>query len=154
MFVDVALKIFNDGLVAETQSSTHDSDAFLEDVLISATKDFSLAYKPQMIRNRVYFSELYMESLRSLNGINTKISQFAAKLTGLVPNKVENLFECAAIGFWPTYATARSNIVIGPFRFERKLNTLPTENKYYSTAPMHTDDHIALLQEFESTFMS
>jgi hypothetical protein len=152
IFVDIALKIFNDGIVAETQSSTHDSDSFLEDVLKLAAKDFSLTYKPTMIRNKVYFSELNVESTKSLNGMNPKLAEFAAKITSLVPSRIENHFDFAAIGFWPTIAVP--HIVLGPFRFERKLNTHPSENKYYSTAPFHSDDHLKMLDEFELIFMS
>jgi hypothetical protein len=152
IFVDINLKIFNDGIVAETQSSTHDSDSFLEDVLKLSAKDFSLTNRPTMIRNKVYFSELNVECPKNLNGMNPKLAEFAAKITRLVPSKIENRFDFAAIGFWPTIAVP--HIVLGPFRFERKLHTYPSENKYYSTAPFHTDDHLKMLDEFETIFMS
>lgn len=152
IFIDVGLKVFNDGLVAETQSSTHDSDAFIEDVLTEATKEFSLAYKPQMIGRKLRFSELYVHSMKALAGINPKASEFAAKIANLVPAKLGIPFDVAAFGFWPTQLTVPP-IVLGPFRIERKLNTLPAEGKYYSTAPLHTEDHLQLLDEFESSFM-
>src|SRR5258708_2819668 len=47
IFVNVELKIYNDGLVANTQSSTRDTDRFLEDVLISASAEFSLNFRPE-----------------------------------------------------------------------------------------------------------
>jgi len=153
IFVDVGLKVFSDGLVAETQSSTHDSDAFIEDVLTEAAKEFSLVYKPQMVGRKLYFSEVYVHSVKSLDGINPKASEFAAKIASLVPTKLGIPFDVAAFGFWPTHP-AVPPIVLGPFRFERKLQTLPTEGKYYSTAPMHTDDHLRVLDEFESVFMA
>jgi hypothetical protein len=152
IFVDISLKIFNDGIVAETQSSTHDSEAFLEDTLSSATKDFSLAYKPKMIRSKIYFSELYVESVKTLSGMNPRVSEFAAQIASLVPNNAGTGIEFASLGFWPIHP--QSHAVIGPFRFERKLHTLPGENKYYATAPLHTDDHLKMLDEFESIFMS
>lgn len=152
IFVDVGLKIYNDGLVAETQSSTHDSEAFLEDALESATKEFNLAYKSQMIRTKLYFSELYVQSVKNLVGINPRLSEFAAKITHLVPSKPGIPFEFAGFAFWPTQALPHT--LLGAFRFERKLGTLPKENKYYSTAPLHTDDHLTMLNEFESVFMA
>jgi hypothetical protein len=153
IFVDVGLKVFNDGLVAETQSSTHDADAFIEDVLTEGAKEFSLVYKPQMIGKKLYYSELYVYSAKSLVGINPKASEFAAKIASSVPAKLGMPFEVAAFGFWPTQPPVPP-IVLGPFRIERKLQTLPTEGKYYSTAPMHTEDHLQLLDEFESVFMA
>ena len=54
IFVHVAeLKLYNDGLIATTQSSTRDTDAFLDDVLKTASQEFSLSYKPEMIRRKL-----------------------------------------------------------------------------------------------------
>jgi hypothetical protein len=153
VFVDVALKVFNDGLVAETQSSTRNSEAFVEDILNAATKEFSLAYKPRMVRHKLYFSEIYVFSEKTLESVHPGASEFAAKITNLLPSKLGVPFQVAAFSFWPTQSMAPP-IVLGPFRFERKLHTQPTEGKYYSTAPLHTDDHLRLLDEFESVFMS
>src|SRR5712692_9030187 len=118
IFVDIGLKVFNDGLVAETQSSTRDSDAFIEDVLTEAANEFSLVYKPQMIGKKLYFSELYVHSFKNLAGVNPKAGEFANKIMNLVPTKLGVPFEVAAFGFWPTQATPHT--VLGPFRFERK----------------------------------
>jgi hypothetical protein len=152
LFIDVGLKIYNDGFVAETQSSTHGSDAFLKDALELAVKDFNLAYKPQMVRRKLYFSELYVSSEKQLIGINPELSNFAAKIAELLPSKMEISYEFAGFSFWPTKAMPHA--VLSPFRFERKIGTLPEENKYYSAAPTHTDDHLRLLDDFEAAFMS
>ena len=111
-----------------------------------------LVSKPQMIGKKLYFSELYVHSFKNLAGVNPKAGEFANKIMNLVPTKLGVPFEVAAFGFWPTQATPHT--VLGPFRFERKLQTLPTENKYYSTGPLHTDDHLKLLEEFEAIFMA
>jgi len=151
-FVDVGLKIYNDGLIAETQSSTHDSEAFLQDALQLATKDFNLVYKPQMLRNKLYFSELHVRSTKNLVGINPELADFAAKIASLVPSQMEIPYEFAGFSFWAT--RAMPHVVLGPFRLERKLGTLPEERKYYSTSPTHTEDHLKLLDDFEAIFMS
>jgi hypothetical protein len=52
MFVDVNLRIYTDGLVADTWSSTRDSEAFLDDAMNSACEEFHLAYKPQTVRKK------------------------------------------------------------------------------------------------------
>jgi len=152
IFVDVELKIYNDGLIAETQSSTHDSEAFLGDALQEATKEFNLAYKPEMLRNKLYFSELYIRSAKNLVGVNPKLADFAAKIANLVPSPMGIPYEFAGFSFWAT--KAMPHVVLGPFRLERKLGTFPEERKYYSTSPTHTEDHLKLLDDFEATFMS
>jgi hypothetical protein len=148
IFVDVELKIFNDGLVASTCSSTHDTDAFLEDVLKSATQEFSLSYKPEMIRKKLYVSELNVRCARRIDSLNPKLSQFAARIASLIPAKPNVPYELFGLSFSPVHGV--SPLVISPFRFERKNNTTPDEQRFYSTAPLHTDGHLSLLNEFES----
>src|SRR5260370_6959852 len=50
IFVDVELKIFTDGLVATSSSSTRHTEAFLDTVLMSAADAFILASKPGTVR--------------------------------------------------------------------------------------------------------
>src|SRR5436190_9239630 len=42
--IDVTLKVYNDGIVAETRSSTDDSEAFLFDALTSAARELDLSF--------------------------------------------------------------------------------------------------------------
>jgi len=152
IFVAVELKIYTDGLVANTWSSTQDTDAFLDDVLKSAASEFNLAYKPEIIRRRQYLSELNVKSLKNPVGVNPVLAQFANKITELLPLGVKLSYEFAGVTFLPIQGIAP--VSISPFRFERKLNTLPEEHKYYSTAPLHTGDHLKLLDWFESNLMT
>jgi hypothetical protein len=152
IFVDVELKIFTDGLVATSSSSTRDTEAFLESVLKSAAEEFSLAYKPETVRRKLYVSELNVRSSKDLAGINPKLAQVAEKISELLPQNVKLPYEIAGVMISPVQGV--SNISISPFRFERKLNTSPDEHKFYSTAPLHTDEHLELLDWFEIQFMT
>ncbi len=151
IFVDVELKLFSDGLVANTQSSTRDTETFLEDVMKTAVKEFSLAFKTDTIRFKLYVSEIYIRSVKQLVGVNPKLLDFSSQLAALIPGNERLSYEFAGLKFWPT--SPIPNVSIAPFEFERKLNSLPTENKYYSRAPLHTDHHITMLEEFEAAFM-
>lgn len=152
IFVDVELKIYNDGLVANTWSSTRETDVFLESVLKSSAEEFNLAYKPEVIRRKMYLSELNVRSLENLIGISPILGQFANKITELLPGGTRLSFEVG--GLIVSGVQSMTPLVISPFRFERKLNTSPDEHKYYSTAPLHTNDHLALLDWFEQNLMS
>src|SRR6266571_2309534 len=79
----INLTVFDDGLVAETRSSTRDSEAFLEEVLSWAAKEFGITYRPEMIQRKGYLSELNVIPARPLSAINPKLEQFAARLTEL-----------------------------------------------------------------------
>jgi hypothetical protein len=152
IFINIELKIFNDGFVAETQSSTHESEAFLEDGLQSIAKEFSLYFKPEMIRMKLYGSEVYVRSDRSLVGINPNLSNFISRITSLVPGQFKIQYEMTGISCLPLPGHV-PDVSFTPFRFERKLKTLPSEKKFYSSAPLHTEDHLKLLDEFEELLM-
>src|ERR1051326_6239646 len=66
LFVEISsLSIFADGIVIDTPSSTHDADRFARDLLESAAREFTLSYDPDMVRRRMYVSELIVRSERS-----------------------------------------------------------------------------------------
>jgi len=151
IFVDVELRIFSDGLVASTWSSTRNAEAFLENILKSAAEEFSLSFRQEIIRRKIFTSELNVRSAKSLIGVNPKLSQIADKISGLLPINLRLPYEFAGLTVSPVQGI--SNITICPFRFERKLHTSPDERKFYTTAPVHTDEHLNLLEWFEQNFM-
>lgn len=150
--VGIELKIYNDGLLANARSSTRDTDDFLEEVLILCSKEFELSYKHEMIRYKIVFSEVNVQSNKRLNGINTQVNKFTDKISISVTDEPKAPFELSAIIFSPGQTIP--NFQISPFTLERKTNTMPEEGKYYSRAPLHTDIHINLLNDLESLFMA
>lgn len=147
IFVDVNLKIFIDGLVADTWSSTRHSAAFLEDVLRSASEEFHLVYKPETVRVKNYLSEINVRSTMNPLTINPKLGEFAEKISRLANHE----FEFGGLAFWPRQLTFPARD-IASFCLERKLKTDRDEGKYFSRAPFHTDDHMRILEEIEQAF--
>ncbi len=147
IFVDVNLKIYTDGLVADTWSSTRHSEAFLADALKSASEEFHLAYKPEAVRMKNYLSEINVYSEMNLATVNPKLAEFSERISRLVNHE----FEFAGLAFWPRQQTFPPRD-IASFNLERKLKTDRDEHKYFSRAPIHTDDHLHLLEEIEQAF--
>jgi hypothetical protein len=152
IFIDVELKIYSDGFIANTSSSTRDAEAFLEDALNAASKEFSLAFKPEIIRRTMFLSEMNVKSLKNPLGINPALATFADKIADALPASMRQPFEFSGVTFWPVQEMTPSPL--STFRFERKLHTAPNEHKYYSVAPLHTDDHLNLLDWFETKLMT
>jgi hypothetical protein len=142
IFIGVELRIYNDGLVADTRESTESSDLFLSDVFESAAKEFSLAYKPEMIRKKMYLSELIVSTGKSLAVLNPKLNQFAEKVTKAAGDKLP--VELAGVSLW-----SETNPNLLHFRFERKWGADFSENRYYSRAPLPTAKHLELLNDLE-----
>jgi hypothetical protein len=147
IFISVELRIYTDGLIADTRSSTTDTDAFLKDVLDSAMREFTLTHGSEITRRTLYHSELTVRCDRSLNMLNPKLVSFCEKISSLTSVKNKAPFETFGISCWTNPETPTG---LQQFRLERKLNVPFSENRYYSTAPLQTEDHIALLNEFEN----
>ncbi|HEY2545124.1 MAG TPA: hypothetical protein VGI46_03570 [Candidatus Acidoferrum sp.] len=147
IFLSVDLRIYNDGLIADTRASTKDTDAFLADVLDSAMREFTLAHGSEINRRTLYVSELTVRSSRSLDGLNPGLLDFCKRISVLLGIENKAPFETFGISFWndPALPTGLQH-----FRLERKVGVPFSENRYYSIAPLQSDDHLALLKEFES----
>ena len=147
MDVMINFTSFDDGMVAETRSSTRDSEAFLEELARWIVKDFGLVFSPEMVRMKSYISEVTVTSEHSLGSLNPKLEKFASRLSSLVYSQSESyIYQPAALSFACDLA---KGLRPSPFRFERKNDVLFSENKYYSQAPLQTDIHLELLNELE-----
>jgi len=145
-YISVELNIYNDGFIVDTRSSTKDSDLFIKDVIDSLVKDFGLIYKPEMLRKRLYVSELDLRSERSLNNINPRVQAFIHKIRSMMDTDERGILELASLGFMWDSALPNGQ---SHFQFERTAETPFSEGRYYSRAPLHTEDHLSLLNEFE-----
>jgi hypothetical protein len=143
------VQIFTNVLVAETASSTTDSEKILEDALLWGSEAFGLVYRPGMIKRKAYVSQLTFYSDSILPKLNPVLLKVAQKLSIRVPQY---------FGFDLTYRPTAFAISYDPmsikngasqFSIEARAETPPSENKYFSTAPLPTEEHIALLQELE-----
>jgi hypothetical protein len=151
IYVSVSLEIYNDGFVADSRSSTRDTDAFVEDVLSLAAKEFSLTYDPSMIRTKMHVSELTVRMDSVLFNLHPKLVDFANTISSMCGSEVPP-FECSLLGFGTDLAI--SHLKPSNFVLDRKIGAPFSENRYYSRAPVHTDQHQELLVELEHILSS
>jgi hypothetical protein len=151
--IAIDLTIFNDGFLADTRSSTEDSDAFLNEFFSWISGEFGLVQYKEILRSRVYVSELWVKTDKSMNTLNPKLENFAKRLTSLIVghNHHPILFETYGISFWT------NPIITNPpatFKFERAEGAPFNENRYYLAAPLQTNLHLEMLMELESILSS
>jgi hypothetical protein len=147
IYITVGLEIYKDGIVATSNSSTRDSEAFVEDLLSFTAKEFSLPYDPEMIKAKMQTSELIVRLDLPLSNVNPKLAEFAAKVTATCGYSDMPKFELSGIGFGNDPIRAR--LKLAGFTVERQNGTEYAQNRFYSKAPVHTDQHEQLLGEFE-----
>jgi hypothetical protein len=150
--ISVELKVYSDSILADTQSSTDDSDAFINDLLNWATAEFGLLPYSEILKSHLYLSELWVQTNKSLNSINPQLEAFASRFSALVSNYSGRPISFATTGitFWNDRTKTNP---FGPFRFERSETAPFEENRYYSAAPIPTATHLELLQDLESILM-
>ena len=143
----VALTVYRDAVFADTRSSTHDSESFLVNALEWLASELGLLdYKTIAIR-KYYVSEMYVSLNKSLNMINPKFVQFSKMLQEKIKTPYKNLhFEAASLGFWIDPDIKHAHV---PFRLERQVDVGFEEGRYYSIAPLETEEHLKALEMLE-----
>jgi hypothetical protein len=144
----VNLTVYGDGFISDTRSSTDDSDAFLDDHLSWIATEFDLVPYQAILRTRFYLNEVWVHTDRRLNALNPKLESFAKRLNSLIPGHISPIaYEASGISFGndPTLSVTPPPL----FKFERTEKTSFSENRYYSIAPLKTQDHLEMLDELE-----
>ncbi|MBZ5515687.1 MAG: hypothetical protein LAN62_12765 [Acidobacteriia bacterium] len=147
---DVAMSIYNDGLVATTQSSTDESEAFLVNVLDLACKEFSLKFDTSMIRRRMYLSEINVILDGSLSRINPNVEAISEEISAALSLDKASGFQLTGLILGADLTTLPpSKQVFSGFVIERKVGAPFSENRFWSKAPLPTNRHLELLNQFE-----
>lgn len=145
--ISISMTIYNDGLTADTRSSTNDSDTFLINVLTRLSEELNMPSYEQIIKRKAYISQLHISTDKSLGSINPKLTQVSKYLSENILGFENITFETGGIHFWPDQTNAIKPI---SFSFERVLNVSFSEKRYYSAAPLQTEEHLELLDILEN----
>ena len=143
----MTFKIYNNGISAETQSSTDDATEFLQDVATYLAKEFGLEVPSAPYLKKGYVSQVDVECDVALTTLNPKLTPFFQRLNEHVKtlDGIPRQFDLAAIQGW----TEDVNQQMAPamFRFERKLGSPFSSHQYFTQSALETQEHIDLLNE-------
>ena len=140
--------IFSNILVLETRSNTTDSRTILEEMAEWGTATFGLRPLSESVRQWAYVSDVSFTtefdilSTSPLERLAQKVGHAVSEIWK-EPVRYHSLI--AGVGHDPM---ARKNGIAG-FTIARRAETPFSDNKYYSEAPLPTDLHIRLLEEYE-----
>ena len=143
------LTLFRDGIVIETSSTTEETDATLQALLQWAKESLGLHFEPQMIQRKGILSSVvvYLDvPLDNLNPILGKIGKLLSEQTTKAVNQLMN-FRTQGISI--STNALNSKFTPAVFSIERRTDILDVENKYFSTAPLSTTEHLKVLETFE-----
>lgn len=144
------LIIYTYGILLGTRSSTTESKRLLEEGLQWGSAELGLVYKPSMISRWQYTSQVLFRSDISLSGLSPAIEGLAAKLSKGIADNLGERRSYEPVALVVDYDQLARRHPLGRFSIQRRENTPFSENKYFSEAPLPTEDHIALLEQFEA----
>jgi len=141
-------------LVLETRVNTSVSKAILEEILLWGSKELGINYKPGSIKRFAYISDVTFFSDAPLLTLHAAINNLAirssAELSRIWQESVKYEPIVIRLGHDPT---VRKN-PIAPFSIEHRAEARFSENKYFSEAPLPTNVHLEMLEQFEKDILA
>jgi len=143
--------IYAYGLLLGTRVSTQESRRLLEEAIDWGSKELGLVKKP--VPRWLYASQITFHSKAPLTNAGVGIQQLASGIAKSVEETTgENLkYELTAL--FVDFDQLTRKHPLGRFSIQRRDNTPFSENKYFSDAPLQTDVHIKLVEQFEAAIL-
>jgi hypothetical protein len=142
------LIIYTHGLLLGTRVSTQDSKRLLEEAIHWGSKELGLVNKP--VSRWLYASQITFYSKVPLTGAHLAFQQLADGIAKSVTETVGENLKYELTTFMVDFDQLARKHPLGRFSIQRRDNTPFSENKYFSDAPLPTDVHIKLLEQFEA----
>jgi hypothetical protein len=143
------MRLHVNGIIVATGSSTEDSVALLREVVSWAVESFGLTFKEDLLDDVVYVSELVVRFERSPTLLHPVFSKLAARLSETVHNFGGHTTPYDFAGITIDADPLQTRYSLTPFRIERLEESPFSSDKYFTSAPLPTGEHIKLLEEFE-----
>ena len=145
--IEVSLTVHHDGLVAETKTSTKDSDRFLEDTFAFLGDEFGLAPYRELPIHRKYLSEVYFTLSQAPEFFSKLTNSFVKKSSSYIDRDKVGDFQFRGFHLATDPDLSRNPLFI---RLEREVDVPIRENRFFSSSSLETCEHIKLLEELES----
>lgn len=144
------LVIWPNAIVIETRSSTTETQQTLHSIMLWAKEKFNLTYEAEMITRYAYVSDLSFYSDAPLLSISPLWDHIAQKASAALTEMWKEEISYQPIEFKIGHDPLTRKWGIAPFQITRRAEHRFTENKYFSEAPLPTELHISLLEEYEA----
>jgi hypothetical protein len=148
------MQIFTHGLVVDTRLSTDVSEKLLYDTLVWARSELGLHFDERMIKRKGYGSQLTFESEMKMSKLNPAVGTVAEAISSKLSTAMGQAvtYEPTALLF--NLDQSATKLAPGVFSIERRAEIPFSDKKYFSNAPLGTQDHIELLKTFETYLLS
>jgi hypothetical protein len=142
------LILFNNGIQVDTHADTTESKNIIEQTLEWGNDKFGLSYKSGIIKRWAYVSDLTFTSdvpILSNRPVDNLAERTTRAISDILGHPSVYVPTTLYVGHDPlTMKHGRAS-----FRIERKIDFPFSDNRYFSEAPLPTDMHISLLEQYE-----
>ena len=144
-----SVTMFTKGVVIDTRSSTDDGERFIVDASEWAEQLFGTEHSPDRIRRKSFLSELSFYSDTVFDLWSQRLKRLTDRLGEVVSHHAGEPQTFYPYGFL-FGADPPTRLGTLGLRIERLQGNPFWENKYFSSAPIPTNEHLSFLADFES----
>jgi hypothetical protein len=148
------LTIYNDGIIVDTRSSTTRSLEILKESLHWARLELGMRFEEEMLRRTRYLSSFSFFSeapilthSQAMNNAAMAMAELTKSITGQTRK-----YEGSRIDLDFDHSANRDTVA--PFTIQRLGVESFESNRYYTQAPLPTEAHIALVEQFEADVLA
>lgn len=144
------LTLFENLIVLETTSNTSESQQLIEELLLWGAAKFDLNYKPNSVKRFAYLSAVTFYTDAPILEPVPALKRIAAFTTQVVSDLWQEHVQYEGANIVISHDPLERRNGIASFIITRRAEAKFSEHKYYSEAPLSTDLHIQVLEQYEN----
>lgn len=143
------LMIYNSGIYIDTLADTATSESIWYQLMDWAVAKFGLTFERDMVSRAAYVSNISFRSDIPFLALNPMLSKIAKRVADEVAENFKEHLEYTPAVVNLTFDALSTKFGVAPFSVQRREGVSFWENKYFSAAPLKTNVHIELLEQWE-----
>ena len=145
------ITIYVNGFIVDTRSSTENSEAIVATILKSIHSAFGAVISPE---RKTFTSQVIFRSDITLLALQPPIlKDVSMRLTDTTSADLKHPFSFEPTGVIINADLSQSKIPPSPLTIERLADTPFSERLFSSTAPLRTNEHLEVLEQFEAALL-
>jgi hypothetical protein len=143
------LVIYNNGILVDTQADTDESERIFMEALEWAKDEFSITFTPEMIYRRRYLTDLVFTTPAPIIDGFDAVSKLRTNLSDMMEAILGERLNYAGLRLDVDFERFQRPAPIAPLTIQRRNDYAFSDNTYFSEAPLPTELHVQLLEEYE-----
>jgi hypothetical protein len=143
------MTLYNDGIKVDLHSSTEEAQILLRGTLEWLGREAGLNFSEKMLSRWAFLSQITYHSDVDIDVVNPALRSVGEEVSHLVNERTRLATHFRINQIFLNFDRTYHDAPLAPFSIERRAKTPYEEGKYFSAAPLQTQDHIRILEQFE-----